>query len=184
MDKSKYIETLEEDASYQFFIRPRRFGKSLFLSMLSNYYDVNNKDAFQELFGELYIGKNPTSKKTSYFILRLDFANIATDKGKSNLIDTFEKSVIDSVEDFVNKYKDDLNFSDKQEHNKNSFSAINYISRKVNEVNKKMFVLIDEYDNFANDLITSDEKLYYDVVSSQGHIRTFYKNLKSLTSTR
>ena len=183
VDKSKYIETLEEDASYQFFIRPRRFGKSLFLSMLSNYYDVNNKDAFQELFGELYIGKNPTSKKTSYFILRLDFANIATDKGKSNLIDTFEKSVIDSVEDFVNKYKDDLNFSDKQEHNKNSFSAINYISRKVNEVNKKMFVLIDEYDNFANDLITSDEKLYYDVVSSQGHIRTFYKNLKSLTST-
>ncbi len=183
VDKSKYIEILENDASYQFFIRPRRFGKSLFLSMLSNYYDVNNKDEFEELFGKLYIGKNPTPKKTSYFVLRLDFANIATDKGKANLIDTFEKSVFDSVEDFMNKYKDDLNFSDKQEYNKNSFSAINYISRKVNEVNKKMFVLIDEYDNFANDLITSDEKLYYDVISSQGHIRTFYKNLKSLTST-
>lgn len=183
VDKSKYIEKLEEDASYQFFIRPRRFGKSLFLSMLGNYYDVNNKDEFEELFGKLYIGKNPTPKKTSYFVLRLDFANIATDKGKANLIDTFEKSVFDSVEDFMNKYKDGLDFSDKQEYNKNSFSAINYISRKVNEVNKKMFVLIDEYDNFANDLITSDEKLYYDVVSSQGHIRTFYKNLKSLTST-
>ena len=183
VDKSKYIEILENDASYQFFIRPRRFGKSLFLSMLSNYYDVNNTAEFEKLFGNLYIGKNQTPKKTSYFVLRLDFANIATDKGKANLIDTFEKSVFDSVEDFMNKYKDDLNFSDKQEYNKNSFSAINYISRKVNEVNKKMFVLIDEYDNFANDLITSDEKLYYDVISSQGHIRTFYKNLKSLTST-
>ena len=183
VDKSKYIEILEDDASYQFFIRPRRFGKSLFLSMLSNYYDVNNTAEFEKLFGNLYIGKNQTPKKTSYFVLRLDFANIATDKGKANLIDTFEKSVFDSVEDFMNKYKDDLNFSDKQEYNKNSFSAINYISRKVNEVNKKMFVLIDEYDNFANDLITSDEKLYYDVVSSQGYIRTFYKNLKSLTST-
>lgn len=183
VDKSNYIEKLEEDASYQFFIRPRRFGKSLFLSMLSNYYDINNKEEFEELFGKLYIGKNPTPKKTSYFVLRLDFANIAIDKGKANLIDTFEKSVFDSVEDFINKYKGDLDFSDKQEYNKNSFSAINYISRKVNEVNKKMFVLIDEYDNFANDLITSDEKLYYDVVSSQGHIRTFYKNLKSLTST-
>ena len=63
VDKSKYIETLENDASYQFFIRPRRFGKSLFLSMLSNYYDINNKDEFEELFGNLYIGKNPTHKK-------------------------------------------------------------------------------------------------------------------------
>lgn len=183
VDKSRYIEKLEEDASYQFFIRPRRFGKSLFLSMLSNYYDINNKEEFEELFGGLYIGKNPTPKKTSYFILKLDFANITTDKGKENLIDTFEKSVIDSVEDFMNEYKDDLNFFDKQQYNKNSFLAINYISRKVSEVNKKILVLIDEYDNFANDLITSDEKLYYNVVSSQGHIRTFYKNLKSLTST-
>ena len=184
VDKSKYIETLENDASYQFFIRPRRFGKSLFLSMLSNYYDINNKAEFEELFGDLYIGKNPTPKKTSYFVLRLDFSNIATDKGKLNLIDSFEKNIIDSVEDFMNKYEKMLNFSgDKQEYKNSSFSAINYISRKVDETNKKIFVLIDEYDNFANDLITSDEKLYYDVISSQGHIRTFYKSLKILTST-
>jgi hypothetical protein len=152
--------------------------------MLSNYYDINNKPEFQELFGDLYIGKNPTPKKTSYFVLKLDFSNIATDKGKLSLIDSFEKSVIDSVEDFINRYETMLNFrNDKPEYNNGSLSAINYISRKVDEIDKKIFVLIDEYDNFANDLITSDEKLYYDVVSSQGHIRTFYKSLKILTKT-
>ncbi|WP_234117004.1 AAA family ATPase [Clostridium hydrogenum] len=183
IDKTKYIETLENDASYQFFIRPRRFGKSLFLSMLGNYYDINKKDEFDKLFGDLYIGKKPTPKKTSYFVLKLDFSNVTTDKGKLNLIDSFEKSVIDSAKDFVNKYETTLKFSrDKQKYN-DSISAVNYIARKVNEINKKIFVLIDEYDNFANDLITSDEELYYDVVSSQGHIRTFYKSLKILTTT-
>lgn len=184
VDKSKYIETLENDVSYQFFIRPRRFGKSLFLSMLSNYYDINNNQEFDELFGKLYIGKNPTAKRTSYFVLELDFSNIATDKGKINLINSFEKSILDSVEDFINKYESILNFNnDNQERFIDSFSAISYISRKVDEADGKIFVLIDEYDNFANDLITSDEKLYYDVVSSQGHIRTFYKSLKILTKT-
>lgn len=152
--------------------------------MLSNYYDVNNKDEFEALFEDLYIGKNPTPKKTSYFVLRLDFSNIATDKGKISLIDSFEKSVIGSVQDFINKYESILNLRNgKTEYIGDSLSALNYIARKVDEIDKKMFVLIDEYDNFANDLITSDKKIYYDVVSSQGHIRTFYKNLKSLTST-
>lgn len=184
IDKSRYIETLENDVSYQFFIRPRRFGKSLFLSMLSSYYDINNKQEFEELFGKLYIGKNPTAKRTSYFVLELDFSNIATDKGKLNLINGFEKSILDSVEDFINKYESILNFStDNKQRFVDSLSAISYISRKVDEVDKKIFVLIDEYDNFANDLIRSDEKLYYDVVSSQGHIRTFYKSLKILTKT-
>lgn len=183
VDKSRYIETLENDASYQFFIRPRRFGKSLFLSMLSNYYDINNKDEFENLFGELYIGKNPTPKKTSYFVLRLDFANIATDKGKSNLISSFDIKVVTAVNDFLIRYKDLLN-NEKTESNFNdAISAISYLSLKLVGSNNKILILIDEYDNFANDLITSDEKLYYDVISSQGYIRTFYKNLKSLTST-
>lgn len=183
VDKSRYIEKLEEDASYQFFIRPRRFGKSLFLSMLSNYYDINNKDEFQELFGKLYIGKNPTPKKTSYFVLRLDFANISTNQDKENLIKSFDIEVVEAVNDFFIRYKDLLN-SEKMENKFNdAISAISNLSLKLAGSNNKILVLIDEYDNFANDLITSNEKLYYDVISSQGYIRTFYKNLKSLTST-
>jgi hypothetical protein len=183
VDKSKYIEVLESDASYQFFIRPRRFGKSLFLSMLSNYYDINNKDKFQELFGDLYIGKNPTLKKTSYFVLRLDFSNISTNQQKENLIKSFDVKVIAAVNDFLIRYKELLS-NEKMENNFNdAISAISHLSLKLANSNNKILVLIDEYDNFANDLITSNEKLYYDVISSQGYIRTFYKNLKSLTST-
>nr|WP_077360107.1 AAA family ATPase [Clostridium saccharoperbutylacetonicum] len=183
VDKSKYIETLEDDASYQFFIRPRRFGKSLFLSMLSNYYDVNNKDEFEEIFGELYIGKNPTPKKTSYFVLRLDFANISTNQDKENLIKSFDIKVVEAVNDFLIRYKELLS-NEKTENNFNdAISAISHLSLKLAGSDNKILVLIDEYDNFANDLITSNERLYYDVISSQGYIRTFYKNLKSLTST-
>lgn len=183
VDKSRYIEKLEEDASYQFFIRPRRFGKSLFLSMLSNYYDINNKDEFQELFGKLYIGKNPTPKKTSYFVLRLDFANISTNQDKENLIKSFDIEVVEAVNDFFIRYKDLLNNKKMENKFNDAISAISNLSLKLAGSNNKILVLIDEYDNFANDLITSNEKLYYDVISSQGYIRTFYKNLKSLTST-
>ena len=183
VDKSRYIEKLEEDASYQFFIRPRRFGKSLFLSMLSNYYDINNKEEFQELFGKLYIGKNPTPKKTSYFVLRLDFANISTNQDKENLIKSFDIEVVEAVNDFFIRYKDLLNNEKMENKFNDAISAISNLSLKLSGSNNKILVLIDEYDNFANDLITSNEKLYYDVISSQGYIRTFYKNLKSLTST-
>jgi len=183
VDKSKYIEILENDASYQFFIRPRRFGKSLFLSMLSNYYDVNNKDEFEELFGDLYIGKNTTPKKTSYFVLRLDFANISTNQDKDNLIKSFDIKVVTAVNDFLIRYKDLLNDENVESYFNDAISAISYLSLILARSKNKILVLIDEYDNFANDLITSNEKLYYDVISSQGYIRTFYKNLKSLTST-
>jgi hypothetical protein len=74
IDKTKYIETLEMMPSFQFFIRPRRFGKSLFLSMLETYYDVNEKEKFEYYFGDKYIGKNKTDEANQYLILRLSFA--------------------------------------------------------------------------------------------------------------
>ena len=68
VDKTSYIELLDTYAPYQFFIRPRRFGKSLFISMLENYYDINKKNKFDELFGDLYIGKNPTKNKNRFLV--------------------------------------------------------------------------------------------------------------------
>ncbi len=74
VDKTPFIENIEESNKYFFFIRPRRFGKSLTLSMLENYYDINKKDKFESLFGKLYIGENPTPERNSYLILHLNFA--------------------------------------------------------------------------------------------------------------
>ena len=77
VDKTPFIEQIEESNKYFFFIRPRRFGKTLTLSMLENYYDINKKDKFDEIFGKLYIGENPTPEHNSYLIIHLNFAIIA-----------------------------------------------------------------------------------------------------------
>lgn len=73
VDKTPFIEEMEAANKFFFYIRPRRFGKSLTLSMLQNYYDVNQKDKFEQLFGDLYIGKHPTPERNSYLVLKLDF---------------------------------------------------------------------------------------------------------------
>ena len=88
VDKTKFIELLEKESNkYQFFIRPRKFGKSLFFSMLSCYYDMLRAEQFQNLFGELYIGKNPTPRKNSYAVMEFDFSGLlVSSPEKSNSI--------------------------------------------------------------------------------------------------
>ncbi|MDR2026609.1 MAG: AAA family ATPase, partial [Prevotellaceae bacterium] len=79
IDKTRFIELLEnEDNHNLFFIRPRKFGKSLFFSMLSHYYDIGQADKFDQLFGDLYIGKHPTPKHNTYMVLNLDFSGLDT----------------------------------------------------------------------------------------------------------
>ena len=98
--KTSYIETLEKiDSKYIFFIRPRRFGKSLFLSTLEHYYDINSRDKFQKLFGNLYIGKNPTPLKNSYMVLRLNFSGLNTEN-REKLEESFRLRVARAVENF------------------------------------------------------------------------------------
>ena len=83
IDKTKFIEQLEKESNKaQFFIRPRKFGKSLFFSTLSCYYDMNRAKQFQELFGDLYIGKNPTTRKNSYAMMEFDFRSEERRVGK------------------------------------------------------------------------------------------------------
>ena len=76
VDKTPFIEDIEDSNMYFFYIRPRRFGKSLTLSMLEHYYDINKKDKFESLFGGLYIGENPTPEHNTYLIIHLNFAEV------------------------------------------------------------------------------------------------------------
>ena len=76
VDKTKYIEMLEKDESYSIFLRPRRMGKSLFVSILEYYYDILEKDKFEKIFSNLYIGQNPTPGANSYRVLKFDFSGI------------------------------------------------------------------------------------------------------------
>ena len=103
VDKTNYIEKLENLTDKRImFLRPRKFGKTLFTSVLENYYDILKSEKFEKLFGETYIGKNPTSKKNSYHILRFNFSGISTEDVKST-IQGFKSKVINSIEVFAKR---------------------------------------------------------------------------------
>lgn len=184
VDKTNYIEILETYPRYQFFIRPRRFGKSLFISMLENYYDINKKKKFDTLFGDLYIGKNPTKERNGYLVLRLSFASILTSEGKERLIESFDSGVMSKVRTFLEVYKDILEVRDLPDDVAGAEIAIGYVTELAKKSGQKIFIVIDEYDNFVNDLIgQGNQDLYFDLLSSEGYVRTFYKAIKDGTVT-
>ena len=115
VDKTQYIEKLENLSEPNImFLRPRKFGKTLFTSVLENYYDVKKKDKFEKLFGETYIGKNPTPNKNGYDILRFNFSGIDTSTVGST-IQGFKNKVANSITLFVNQYNIDFYVNYEQE---------------------------------------------------------------------
>ena len=105
IDKTKFIKEIENNnGKYVFFLRPRRFGKSLLISTLHNYYDINKKDKFETLFKDTYIGKNPTPLKNSYYILRLDFAEIGTTRSLTEIEDEFNRNIFNTIAYFYEYY--------------------------------------------------------------------------------
>ncbi|KHO61179.1 ATPase AAA [Thermoanaerobacter sp. YS13] len=183
VDKTMYIEKIENlNSKYLFFIRPRRFGKSLFLSTLENYYDINNEKDFEKLFGDLYIGKKPTKLKNSYMILKLNFSGLDTGN-RDRLEISFKQNLIDSISSFLNKYQSIFKDIDEiKEHVKEKSdikSIINQLIEEVEKVGKKVYLIIDEYDHFANDIIAMGESEFYrEIVRASGFVRDFYETLK------
>ncbi|MDR2762641.1 MAG: AAA family ATPase, partial [Planctomycetaceae bacterium] len=104
VDKTRFIELLENENDSKIFIRPRRFGKSLFLSMLSYYYDINYADEFEQLFGDLYIGQNPTPLKNSYAVMAFNFSGIDT-SSVERFRASFTNNVQQTVWEFFNFHK-------------------------------------------------------------------------------
>ena len=102
VDKTMFIPMLEE-FKFQTFLRPRRYGKSLMLNMLAAYYDIAYKQRFDELFGGLYIGKNPTEERNQYLIMQFDFSKVDPDYTKTQK--SFNELVLDTLIQFANKYK-------------------------------------------------------------------------------
>lgn len=180
VDKTEYIEKLENYHSpYIFFLRPRRFGKSLFTSVLANYYDIKEEANFRKLFGETYIGKNPTKEKNSYYILKFNFTGLNTDT-KEKLEETFIRTTIISFNDFISNY--DLKIDYIQEG-----TAANIFEDFISKVNMKidgdLYVIIDEYDHFANELLSFRTELFSEIISKTGFVRKWYEVLKKGTES-
>ena len=180
VDKTPFIEQIEESNKYFFFIRPRRFGKTLTLSMLENYYDINKKDKFDEIFGKLYIGQNPTPEHNTYLIIHLNFAEVAAglDDYKEGL-DNHCRLVFNF---FCDIYAHILPANTKEEMEKltDAVSQLRFLCQKCQEVGKKIYLFIDEYDNFTNMILAHEEHLvrYRNQTHGEGYLRQFFNTIK------
>ncbi|MDR0757702.1 MAG: AAA family ATPase, partial [Tannerella sp.] len=191
VDKTRFIELLENESNKnQFFIRPRKFGKSLFYSMLYHYYDLNRADDFDTIFGDLYIGKHPTPKRNSYAVMQFNFSGLNT-ASREGFSDSLTASIRESVRMFTDCYRAYFHEADvlirKIDEAKHGSEILQIAYGAAQSAKIKLLVLIDEYDHFANDLIAMGkymgEEVYKSMVAANGLVRDFYETLKIGTST-
>ncbi|MDR2628147.1 MAG: AAA family ATPase, partial [Dysgonamonadaceae bacterium] len=191
VDKTRYIEYLEDETNkYQFFIRPRKFGKSLFFSILDHYYDLNGADDFERLFGDLYIGKHPTPGHNSYLMMQFDFSGLNTASEEGFTLD-FNIKIQIAVERFLSQYRNVIPHADEIRRRiideKSGIRSIDVACDAAISAGKQIFILIDEYDHFANDLIAmgshTGDDVYKKMVRANGLVRDFYERLKTATKT-
>jgi hypothetical protein len=185
IDKTPYIERIENYHSpYLFFLRPRRFGKSLFVSLLQHYYDINEKDNFEALFKDTYIGQNPTKERNSYYVLKFNFSGVSTDT-KEQLEESFINIIRLAFKDFIKRY--DLAYDYIIKETDKNVSAANILEDFFTDIkykiDKPIYVLIDEYDHFANELLSFQFNLFTDSISKTGFVIKWYEVLKKATET-
>ena len=179
VDKTMYLPKLEEQPSNLYFIRPRRFGKSLFLNMLRAYYDCKKKDEFQTLFGKLWIGQHPTPWQGKYQIMYMDFSQVG------GTIEDVEKRFNfyagERINTFVNRYND---FYDEQIReavfNENTCAdKLDLVYNYAAEHNYSLYLIIDEYDNFTNTILNENgEDVYHAITHADGFYRDIFKKFK------
>jgi hypothetical protein len=183
VDKTEYIKVLESiNDKYLFFLRPRRFGKSLFLSTLEHYYGIQHKDKFESLFGEYFIGQpeNTTPLKNKYYILRFDFSGIET-QAEDKIKGSFNNRISSGVNEFVSNYggfDGELVYQYERELNPADYlsSFLSSVSSKLRDC--KLFILIDEYDHFTNELFAFNKGHFKEIVSRNGWVKKFYEVIK------
>jgi Predicted AAA-ATPase/PD-(D/E)XK nuclease superfamily len=185
-DRTSYIQTLEDwDSTYLLYLRPRRFGKSLLLSTLRYYYGLQHQTGFNTLFGNTYIGKNPTPNANTYMILNFDFSSIDTST-EGGVYNGFLSNVLKGIGNFIEDYKS--YFSKEQikeilsqrEPNEAIKTLFHYLYKY--RFTSKVYILIDEYDHFANELISFNFNYFMEIVTENGYVRKFYEAIKLDTS--
>ncbi len=180
IDKTPFIEKLENaNEDFVIFLRPRRFGKSLFLSTLQYYYDERSADEFEQLYDDTYIGKNPTPLKNSYRILFFEFSGINVDGGTDEIHERF----LFKTKIAVRNYFDNYGYAQKEIEALNSISSSSSVMEYFFEIVKddSIYILIDEYDQFANAILAHSMDDFLKMVGKGGFVRSFYEVLKTAT---
>ncbi|MGB5687396.1 MAG: AAA family ATPase, partial [Candidatus Electrothrix sp.] len=179
VDKTEYLEKLET-VTNPVFLRPRRFGKSLFCSILRYYYDLNYADQFEELFGHTWIGRNPTGTQNKFIVVSLNFSVIELGSGIEKIEENFKTHCNAALYYLRDEYADIL--YDMPEIDMGA-SVPGNLDKLLRYLQKKrlppVYLIIDEYDNFANQLVvTNKERLYRQLTADDGFLKTFFKTLK------
>lgn len=181
VDKTMYIPKLEEEADSLFFIRPRRFGKSLLLSMMCAYYDINQSDRFEELFGKLWIGSHPTPYRGKFQVLFLDFSKIGGDI--KDLKENFNNYCNIRLDNFIERYKRAYRpeIVEKIKSAPTAVDKLNMIDTEAKDANMQLYLIIDEYDNFTNVVLNEHgEKVYWALTHARGFYREIFKVFKGM----
>ena len=200
VDKTKSIETYETSKSrVSLFLRPRRFGKTTFIEMLKYYYDEALKDESARIFQGTYIASHPTEKKSGYYVLSFDFSGIGTNNGIDKTLEAFTDNIINGIGNFYQRYPDliprDIQKMKEQEQASLEDCIIKYYTEgkrfsdstaiiknfltRLQAFQNKIMVLIDEYDNFTNDILSRDVITFAELARKGGDVSTFYQVLRS-----
>ena len=181
-DKTQYIPTMEAAGDFLFLIRPRRFGKSVFLSMLAAYYDIARQDKFDELFDGLWIQQHPTEEKGQYQVIHLDFSQ-ATVGLDGTLKQRFDRYCSTKYESFVNTYAayyHDTFVEEVKQRRPDSSEQLRYICDEAKKRGHKLYLIIDEYDNFTNNVLNEEgEQIYHALTHATGFYREVFKLYKA-----
>lgn len=183
VDKTSFIPLIEQSDRFFFFIRPRRFGKSLTLNMLQHYYDVHTKDLFDDLFGDLYIGKHPTQDRNSYLVLYLNFSGI--DGELHNYRKGLDSHCGITFENFCKIYADYLpqDTLEGLREARGAVEQLDFLYQACARAGQQMYLFIDEYDHFTNAILSDAESLYRytEETHKEGYLRAFFNKVKAGT---
>ena len=179
VDKTMFIPRLEWAGNFLFFIRPRRFGKSLFLNMLAAYYDIEGADEWDRLFGGLYIHEHPTREKGLYQVLRLDFSQAGGTM--DTLYDNFSTYCCAQLDAFIRRYGHlyDPGFKEEILAMKGYGAKLDNICAMARQKGHRLYLIVDEYDNFTNTVLSEyDERVYHSLTHATGFYRDLFKKFK------
>ena len=179
VDKSMFFEQLELAGNFFYIVRPRRFGKSLFLNMLEAYYDINEKDNFDKLFHGLYVADHPTGNRNKYLVMHLDFSQI---QGDVDLIaENLNIYLTNQCNLFALKYKQfyPAELTQLLQQATTGSSKLNLIGNLSRQLGIRLYLIVDEYDNFTNDVLnTKGQQAYHELTHGTGIYRELFKKFK------
>ncbi len=179
VDRTAHIRDLEALGSILVFLRPRRFGKSLWLQTLANYYDLRRRNDRDEIFGGLAIGDRPTPLANRYFILQWNFSNVDPSGGVKRIAESLRRHVSSRAAVFASDYEDHLPATIETEAD--SATVLDRLTSAVRKTPYKLYLLIDEYDNFVNEVMAKDVETYRALFELDGPYKQLFKSVKNAT---